>query len=355
MVNHYRWDFIGLSTDNKPTPQTSEKVTDGSTYYCSDNSKLYVWCGSQWYEKTVSGGGEPYVLPIATDETLGGIKVGNNLSINAETGVLDATDTTYSAFTGTDGETAGSAGLVPAPATTDADKFLKSNGLWETVSAGGGSDIFKLTLSGSGLNQKCDTSFADIKQAINSGKLLMVKDIAVNNGTYDSYHTFGFCTYNGTIGSSGTTTLEFVCFERFSTSSTGNVKVKTLLLDNVNETLLNRGHFSEGNFLNTGYPTSSVSNKDGEVFSVQALVNVIGILQSLNTRSKSNLVSAINEVNGLAKSVVISAGTPTTSTEGLLGSLYVDTSTNACETYQCTNINLDPIAGTAEFTWTKRW
>lgn len=55
--NHFRWDFIGLSTDEKPTPATSSKVVDGSTFYCSDNSKLYVWCKTQWYEKTVSGGG----------------------------------------------------------------------------------------------------------------------------------------------------------------------------------------------------------------------------------------------------------------------------------------------------------
>lgn len=36
------------------------------------------------------GGGSPYVLPIATSETLGGVKVGNGLTINGETGVLSA-------------------------------------------------------------------------------------------------------------------------------------------------------------------------------------------------------------------------------------------------------------------------
>lgn len=55
--NHYRWDFIGLSTDEKPTPETSEKVVNGSTFYTSDDSKLYVWCDGEWYEKIVSGGG----------------------------------------------------------------------------------------------------------------------------------------------------------------------------------------------------------------------------------------------------------------------------------------------------------
>lgn len=54
---HYRWDFIGLSTDQKPTPQTSEKVVDGSTFYCSDTSKLYVFCQGTWYERKALGGG----------------------------------------------------------------------------------------------------------------------------------------------------------------------------------------------------------------------------------------------------------------------------------------------------------
>lgn len=55
--NHYRWDFIGLSTDDKPTLDSSHKVTDGSTFYCSDTSKLYVFCQGTWYERTAPGGG----------------------------------------------------------------------------------------------------------------------------------------------------------------------------------------------------------------------------------------------------------------------------------------------------------
>ena len=57
VAQHYRWDFIGLSTDDKPTPATSEKVTDGSTFYCSDTSKLYVYCKDNWYERLPLGGG----------------------------------------------------------------------------------------------------------------------------------------------------------------------------------------------------------------------------------------------------------------------------------------------------------
>ena len=49
--NKYRGDFIGLSTDSKPAPSTSECVVDGSTFYEADTSKQYVWVKDQWYEK----------------------------------------------------------------------------------------------------------------------------------------------------------------------------------------------------------------------------------------------------------------------------------------------------------------
>ena len=44
--------------------------------------------------------------------------------------------TAYSNFTGTDGSEAGAAGLVPAPQTTDANKYLKSDGTWATIETG---------------------------------------------------------------------------------------------------------------------------------------------------------------------------------------------------------------------------
>lgn len=42
----------------------------------------------------------------------------------------------YTNFVGTDGTTAGTSGLVPAPATTDEGKYLKADGTWGTVQAG---------------------------------------------------------------------------------------------------------------------------------------------------------------------------------------------------------------------------
>lgn len=68
--------------------------------------------------------------------------IGSNLTLVAATGELSATDTTYSNFTGTDGTTAGAAGLVPAPATTDAGKFLKADGTWDTAGGGGSVTLY---------------------------------------------------------------------------------------------------------------------------------------------------------------------------------------------------------------------
>lgn len=47
-----RYDFIGLSSDTKPTPATSTKVVDGSTFFEADTSKLYFWTKDNWYNKT---------------------------------------------------------------------------------------------------------------------------------------------------------------------------------------------------------------------------------------------------------------------------------------------------------------
>lgn len=60
---------------------------------------------------------------------------GTNVTIS--NGTISATDTTYSAFTGATSQAAGAAGLVPAPTTTDVDKYLKGDGTWGTVSGGG--------------------------------------------------------------------------------------------------------------------------------------------------------------------------------------------------------------------------
>lgn len=99
----YRYDFIGLSTDEKPTPTTSNEVVDGSTYYESDTSKLYVWYNNQWYEKeSTGGGGTTYTAGDGIDITDNTISVDTTEiqpKLTAGTGI-DITDNTISATGG---------------------------------------------------------------------------------------------------------------------------------------------------------------------------------------------------------------------------------------------------------------
>ena len=86
--NHYRWDFIGLSGETKPTPATSEKVVDGSTFYCADNSKLYVYCTDDWYERKPlgGGGGGDYTFEDFTFTLLDGTEVVKSIAVETSEG-----------------------------------------------------------------------------------------------------------------------------------------------------------------------------------------------------------------------------------------------------------------------------
>lgn len=78
------------------------------------------------YTTTCSRGTTPLQAPLIA---------GPNISITdgPDGPIISATDTTYSAFTGATSSVAGSAGLVPAPTTSDPDKFLKGDGTWGAV------------------------------------------------------------------------------------------------------------------------------------------------------------------------------------------------------------------------------
>ena len=85
---------------------------------------------------------EQYLNAIAEGGGGGGTSDFNDLTNRpkyngtAMTGETEIPKVVDSAFTGTDGVEAGTAGLVPAPATTDAGKYLKADGTWSTVAAG---------------------------------------------------------------------------------------------------------------------------------------------------------------------------------------------------------------------------
>lgn len=117
---------------------------------------------------------------ISVDDTYVQRKLtaGSNIQINGTT--ISATDTTYSDFVGTDGQTAGTAGLVPAPATTDEGEFLKADGTWATppgttYTAGTGIDITNNTIA--------------IDNTVVQEKLTAGSNISISNGTISATDT----------------------------------------------------------------------------------------------------------------------------------------------------------------------
>lgn len=105
------------------------------------------------------------------------LTAGSNIQINGNS--ISATDTTYSVFTGTDGMVAGTSGLVPAPATTDDGKYLKSDGTWATVQGGGGDTTIFYSDLGNGDQIYADQAHTtpataqDILDAFEAGKVIV--------------------------------------------------------------------------------------------------------------------------------------------------------------------------------------
>ena len=112
-------------TDKDIIRVLQDETHDGESTYYRYNKQSGTWT----YVGTV---GDYYTKTAADAKFQDKLTAGSNITISDQN-VISATDTTYSNFTGTDGTAAGTAGLVPAPATTDAGKFLKADGTWDTA------------------------------------------------------------------------------------------------------------------------------------------------------------------------------------------------------------------------------
>ena len=334
---HYRWDFIGLSTDVKPTPATSEKVVNGSTFYCSDNSKLYVWYKTQWYEKTATGGGgssytagsgitiSDNTISVDTTTIQPKLTAGSNITIG-ENNEISATDTTYSNFTGTDGTSAGTAGLVPAPLATDTDKFLKSNGTWAT--AGGGTQVIK-KLTSADYDYPTNNPSCVALWLLPAGAYIAEKGTATR-----AYSTQGSISDR-----------EYLYLINYDEGNDANI------IQRIGGQLTSVNSYASNAYLEyfTRSNGSSLPNYPYGLIPSNAVKNNLTTTSSnsvLDARQGKELKTLIDNVS------VTKSEAPTTSTAGVLGQLYTDT-TNM-HTYQCTAIDTtDP--DNPSYTWTQRW
>ncbi len=102
-------------------------------------------------------------------------------------------NTNITNFTGTDGTSAGAQGLVPAPTVADTDKFLKSDGTWDT--AGGGSSV--------NVVQTVGTSTTDVmsQNAVTQMVFTSANQTGVRIGAYSG----NYGSNSVAVGSSATT------------------------------------------------------------------------------------------------------------------------------------------------------
>lgn len=325
----YRWDFIGLSTDEKPTSATSEKVVNGSTFYCSDTSKLYVYCDGTWYERKALGGGGGGATSDFNDlsnrpkykgsDMTGSTNIpevktytaGSNVAISDQN-VISATDTTYSNFVGTDGTAAGAAGLVPAPATTDAGKFLKADGTWDT--AGGGGGTVKI-LSESDYNWNSVSHSATAPFDSIAPWLL-----------YTGVYQFPADVYVVLEeNSSKSTSTDFNNRGAFISRETGGSYEGWMAFLMFNSSIDNQRI------------TMGVYDRSGVRQWESAGLVRTDIANNLTTSSYYKVLSAAQgKVLNEKITPTSSSGAPTTSTVGSLGKIYIDTSTDTA--YMCVKV-----------------
>lgn len=240
VAQHYRWDFIGLSTDTKPTPDTSERVVDGSTFYCSDTSKLYVFCKDTWYERKPlgSGGG-------GTTYTAGtGITIDDD-TISVDDDVVATMEELNSRIvTGAGAPTTSTEGSVGALyedntngklyiCTDDTDPYV-----WEEVGAGGGGVTpvqTKGTSTTDVMSQDATTKmiFPDVvnhpeKIAIN-GTVTPTSGVAINGNIASNRFTniaiSASSTLPATVGASARDDNIVIGTDAYTNQGTGNVSI----------------------------------------------------------------------------------------------------------------------------------
>ena len=105
------------------------------------------------------------------------------LATVATSGDYNDLTNTPTAFVGTDGTIAGAAGLVPAPTTTDATKFLNADGNWEFA-------MTTMVIARYGI-----TTFAEILDAYQKGWIIYTRASSNSNPATGSQTRLAFMAY----------------------------------------------------------------------------------------------------------------------------------------------------------------
>lgn len=231
------------------------------------------------------------------------LTAGANINIS-ETNEISATDTTYSNFVGTDGGDDGVAGLVPAPATTDAGKFLKADGTWANTPVQTTNTIFYANFGETG-NQRHIYKNPDMTGEVS------VQDLLDANATSQ-------------------------VILRMSTIVTP---------DQFNDAYLQNTYVGAGDYQflfldNRNYYEYDGSTTSDTVFYYSESSVQLQMTAGAGIDITNNTISATSVILG-------GSAAPTTSTIGALGALYTQVENGNAHLYMCTDVS----GGTC--TWTE--
>ena len=204
---------------------------------------------------------------------------------------------------------------------------------WTEVGAGGGGDDWFL-IQQDPTTHYITTTYDELEAAVNSGKHLMITDGHLTDEFNNTkYSCFGFCVSQPrALATSGTySSLYFYTISQVNYPYCWLAGIDVLTYNPTARTITR--DFGVGQ-LSTSFAESR--NNSFTMPSVYSILAYGGDRRNLGTTSKTNLVSAINEVNtNLNARVIQNAGTPTTATVGTVGQLLEDT-TNG-KVYICTD------------------
>lgn len=167
--------IVRLSTSVTPENYSDSYLQNA---YVGPNDYQMLFLNEKAYESYDTTTPSDSAFIFSRRELQDKLTAGTNVQINGTT--ISATDTIYSDFVGTDGLVAGTHGLVPAPATTDADKYLKSDGTWATVQGGGGATVTTFYWNNNASTMYAESTFttavdgADVKAAMDTGAVYIV-------------------------------------------------------------------------------------------------------------------------------------------------------------------------------------
>lgn len=117
--------IVRISTSVDPSSYSDMYLQNA---YVATGDYQMIFLDNQYYYSFDTTLTSDSTFQFAKSEVQRKLTAGTNITINGTT--ISATDTTYSNFVGATSSVAGTAGLVPAPTTSDPDKFLKGDGTW---------------------------------------------------------------------------------------------------------------------------------------------------------------------------------------------------------------------------------